>query len=100
MERQMRPSVALELNKAAALELVSRFPTRNLRVFGSVLRGEDKEGSDIDLLVDALPEATLLDLGGLQVELEDLLGVRVDLMTPGELSPVIRDRILAVARPI
>lgn len=96
----MRPSIALNLNRNAVRETVGRFRAANLRVFGSVVRGTDKEGSDLDLLVDALPGATLFDLGGLQIELEDLLGVHVDLLTPGDLPAKFRDRILAEARPV
>lgn len=81
-------------------EAVSRFRTANPRVFGSVLHGTDRDGSDIDLLVDALPGATLLDLGDLQEELESLLGVDVDLLTPGDLSPKFRAKALAEAQPV
>jgi len=81
----MKPSIALDLKRNAVREAVSRFHTANPRVFGSVLHGDDLDGSDLDLLVDALPGATLFDLGGLQVELEELLGVTVDLLTPGDL---------------
>src|SRR5471030_917118 len=77
--------------------VVDRFRTSNPRVFGSALLGTDTEGSDLDLLVDALPGATLFDLGGLQAELEDLLGVSVDLLTPGDLPPRFRERVLAEA---
>ena len=80
--------------------MAGRFRTANPRVFGSVLRGTDQEGSDLDLLVDALPGATLFDLGGLQVELEHLLGVQVDLVTPGDLPPRLRDQVVAEARPV
>ena len=52
------------------------------------------------MLVDALPGATLFDLGGLQAELEELLGVSVDLVTPGDLSPKFRQRVLAEAQPV
>lgn len=69
-------------------------------MFGSVLHGTDHDGSDLDLLVDALPGATLFDLGGLQDELESLLGVQVDLLTPADLSPAFRAQVLAEARPI
>jgi predicted nucleotidyltransferase len=62
--------------------------------------GTDQEGSDLDLLVDALPGATLFDLGGLQVELEDLLGVSVDLLTPGDLPLKFRQQVLEQARPV
>lgn len=62
--------------------------------------GTDQEGSDLDLLVDAPTGTTLFDLGGLQVELEDLLGVNVDLLTPGDLPLKFRDKVLAEARPV
>jgi predicted nucleotidyltransferase len=64
------------------------------------LRGADREDSDLDLLVDALPGATLFDLGGLQMELEELLGVRVDLLTPGDLPERFRERVLAEAESV
>ena len=96
----MRPSVALEANRSAIQRAVSRFNTANLRVFGSVLRGADIDGSDLDLIVDPLPGATLFDLGGLQTELEELLGVRVDLLTPGDLPLKFRAEVLSQARPV
>ena len=96
----MRPSVALDLKRSAVREAAGRFRTANPRVFGSVLHGSDKDGGDLDLLVDALPGATLFDLGGLQVELETLLGVRVDLLTPADLPLKFRARVLAEAQPV
>lgn len=96
----MRPSEILSLKREAAREAVGRFRATNLRVFGSALHGGDREDSDLDLLVDALPGATLFDLGGLQMELEDLLGVRVDLLTPGDLPEKFRERVLAEARSV
>jgi len=96
----VKPSVALEKNREAVRAAVSRFRATNPRVFGSVLHGEDHEGSDIDILVDALPGATLFDLGGLLMDLQDILGVRVDLVTPQELPQRIRAEILAEAAPI
>ncbi len=96
----MKPSVALESKRGVVREVVGRFRTANPRVFGSVLHGKDKEGSDLDLLVDTLPGTTLFDLGGLQVELEELLGVTVDLLTPGDLPPKFRNQVLAEARPV
>lgn len=96
----MKPSVVLDLKRNAVHEAMRHFHTANPRIFGSVLRGTDRDGSDLDLLVDALPGATLFDLGGLQVELEDLLGVHVDLLTPGDLSPKFRDQVLREARPL
>jgi predicted nucleotidyltransferase len=96
----MRPAIALDLKRSAVREAARRFRTANPRIFGSVLYGTDQDGSDLDLLVDALPEATLFDLGGLQVELESLLGVRVDLLTPADLPPKFRARVLAEAQPV
>lgn len=96
----MKPSVALDRRRAAVREATGRYRAANPRIFGSVLHGTDQDGSDLDLLVDALPGATLFDLGGLQVELEELLGVHVDLLTPGDLPPKYRDQVLAEAQPV
>lgn len=96
----MKPSVALEKQRDRVRDAVSRFRTVNPRLFGSVLHGNDRESSDLDLLVDALPDATLFDLGGLQVELEELLGVPVNLLTPGDPPPKFRAQVLAEARPL
>jgi predicted nucleotidyltransferase len=96
----MRPSVVLDLKRNAVRDTVRRFRTTNPRIFGSVLHGTDRNGSDLDLLVDALPGATLLDLGDLEAELESLLGVAVDLLTPGDLPAKLRARVLAEARPV
>jgi uncharacterized protein len=93
----MRPSTALALKRADVRDAARRFRTTNPRVFGSVVHGTDQDGSDLDLLVDALPGATLFDLGGLQVELELLLGVSVDLVTPGDLPTKFRQHVLAEA---
>lgn len=81
-------------------EAASRFRAANPRIFGSVLHRTDRDGSDLDLLVDALPGATLFDLGGLHAELEELLGVPVDLLTPADLPLKFRDAVLAEAHPV
>ena len=96
----MKPSVALSLHRDAVRAAAARFRSANPRVFGSALNGADEEGSDLDLLVDPLPGATLFDLGALQVELEDILGVPVDLLTPGDLPLKVRAKVLEEARPI
>lgn len=96
----MRPSIALDLGRHAIREAANRHHTVNPRIFGSVLRGTDREGSNLDLLVDALPGTTLFDLGGLQDELQSLLGVPVDLLTPADLPPKFRAKVLAEARPV
>lgn len=96
----MRPSVALTLKRALVREATTRYRAANPRVFGSVLHGNDQEGSDLDLLVDALPGATLFDLGGLQDELQTLLGVQVDVLTPADLPAKFRAQVLAQAQPV
>jgi predicted nucleotidyltransferase len=96
----MRPSVALRQHRDAIYRAAGRFRVANPRIFGSALRGDDSEGSDLDLLVDALPGTTLFDLGGLQDELEELLGVRVDVVTPRDLPAKFRDLVLAEAKAI
>lgn len=96
----MKPSEVLERNREAIREATKCFNAANPGVFGSVARGEDKDGSDIDILVDALPGSTLFTLGGLQTELETLLKVKVDLVTSGGLRETMRDRILSEAAPI
>lgn len=96
----MKPSSALQQHHEAVKNAVLARRACNARVFGSVLSGTDTDGSDLDLLVDTLPGATLFDLGGLQVDLEEMLGVPVDLLTPGDLPARFRDKVLHEARPI
>ncbi|MDM0022976.1 nucleotidyltransferase family protein [Variovorax saccharolyticus] len=96
----MKPSLALERKRSAIREAAARYRAANPRVFGSTLHGTDEDGSDLDLLVDALPGATLFDLGGLQDELERLLGIQVDLKTPADLPPTFREQVLAEALPV
>jgi len=84
LEFFMRPSQILENHRLEVLETMKRYPMfANLRIIGSVARGEDTEDSDIDFLVDALSDATLCDLGGLIEDLEELLGISVDVVTTG-----------------
>jgi predicted nucleotidyltransferase len=96
----VRPSVALARHRLAVRSAATRHRLANPRVFGSAARGTDTSESDLDLLIDPLPRATLFDLGGFQDELEDLLGVRVDVRTPGDLPEPVRARALAEARPV
>ena len=96
----MKPSAALAAHRPLVRQLVADFKSANPRVFGSTAAGLDTEGSDLDLLVDPLPGTTLLDLGGLQVALEDVLGVPVDVRTPHDLPTSFRARVLASALPV
>jgi uncharacterized protein len=91
----MRPSEILPKHRETIRQLVLEAGIANPQVFGSVLHGEDQEGSDLDLLVDPAPRASLLDMAGLQIELEKALGIKVDVRTPGELHPRFREKVLA-----
>jgi uncharacterized protein len=93
----MKPSQIFKERRSDILAIASKYRVRNVRVFGSVLHDEDTEGSDIDLLVDALPGVTLFHLGGLQDELQTALGVKVDLLTPLDLPEAFRQTVLAEA---
>lgn len=73
---------------------------RNIRVFGSVARGENDDNSDVDFLVELEPGRTLFDLSGLLLDLEALLRTPVDVVTERGLRPRIRDRVLAEAVPL
>lgn len=96
----MRPSQALRQHREAVCLAAARYRVTNPRVFGSALRGDDREGSDLDLLVETLPGTTLLDLGGLQDELQELLGVSVDVRTLKDLPAQFRDIVAQEARPV
>lgn len=96
----MHPSQAIRQHREAISLAAARYHVANPRVFGSALRGDDLDGSDLDLLVDALPGTTLLDLGGLQDELQELLGVSVDVFTLQDLPAKFRDIVAQEARPV
>jgi predicted nucleotidyltransferase len=82
------------------LRLAAHYGAHNLRIFGSVARGEAGPDSDLDLLVDLAPDRTLLDLGGLQMDLQALLGCTVDVFTADLLRPRVRERALREAVPL
>ncbi len=96
----MKPSIALESHRTAIRGVVARHHALNARVFGSVMRGDDQEGSDLDILIDPTPETSLMDVAAIQVELEGLLGVKVDVLTPRALPEKFRSAVLAEAVPV
>ena len=77
------------------LPVLQRYDVVKASVFGSFARGEVQEGSDIDILVEFKGEKSLLDLAGLKIELEELLGRKVDVLTYNSLHPLLKDRILS-----
>jgi uncharacterized protein len=90
----------LRLERARILQAAVEHGARNVRVFGSVARGEEHGASDVDLLVDLAPERTLLDLVGLRLALEDLLVIDVDVTTLDMLKPTVRETVLREAVPL
>lgn len=96
----MTPSQLIKNKHAQILAIMQRFPVQNPRVFGSIAKGLDNEKSDLDLLIDPLPKMTMLDLCGLQIELEDLLGIKVDILTPRSLPEKFRMQVLTEAKPL
>ena len=96
----MELNILLKQKREKVLETAARFGASNVRVFGSVARGEADESSDIDLLVNMEPGRSLMDLGGLLVELEELLGTEVDVVTEKGLRPRIREQVLKDAVPL
>jgi uncharacterized protein len=96
----MRPSEALRAHRSEIHRIVAAYRATNARVFGSVVRGEDVDGSDIDLLIDPTPQTTLFDIGAIRYELRKLLGVPVDVLTPRALRDEFRDKVLAEAKPL
>lgn len=96
----MKPSEALDAHRAELRQLVSRHGLTRPRVYGSALTGDDTEDSDVDLLVDASEKTTLFTLVRLERAAQELLGVRVSVLTPGFLPEKFRDRVLATAEPL
>ncbi|MBZ0097161.1 MAG: nucleotidyltransferase domain-containing protein [Sulfuricella sp.] len=96
----MRPSQALQSHREAVRQIVLQHHALNVRVFGSVLRGEDTDDSDLDLLVEPTPETTLMDIGAIRYELRKLLGIPVDVLTPKALPESFREQVLAEAVPV
>ena len=90
----------IEHHRAEILSLAERHGIRDLRVFGSMARGDAGDASDVDLLVSLPPDRTGLALGGLLMDLQDLLQRRVEVVTERGLHPALRDRVLKEATPL
>jgi len=96
----MKPSEALATHRVELRQLVSRYNVIRPRIYGSVLSGTDTDESDLDLLVDPTDTTTLFTLTGLEHQAQELLGVRVSVLTPGFLSRNFRDEIVRQAVPL
>lgn len=92
--------MTIEGRRDEILQIAATHGARNVRVFGSVARGEDRSDSDVDLLVEMADDRSLLDLVGLEQDLEELLGRHVDVLTDAAIHPALRSRIIAEARAL
>ena len=90
----------LKSRREEILSIAAKHGARNVRVFGSVARGEDDDKSDIDLLVEFESGRSLLDHAGLWLELQDLLGCKVDVVSERGIKPRIRERVLRESVPL
>ena len=96
----MNIGAQLQEKREAILATATKYGAYNIRIFGSVVRGEANSESDVDFLVDMEAERSLFDLGGLLMELQDLLNCPVDVVTEKGLRQRIRDRVLSEAVPL
>ena len=96
----MRPSEVLPQYRDSIRQLVLQSGMANPRLFGSGVRGDDTDSSDLDILVDPSPETSLLDLARLQLQLESTVGVQIDLRTPGFFPEALRKKVLSEAIPV
>jgi len=96
----MKPSLALANHREDIRRVVASHRACNARVFGSVVHGDDSDGSDLDILIDPTPETTLFDIGAIRHELLQLLGVSVDVLTPNALPEKFRALVLSEAVPV
>ena len=90
----------IERKKEDMVRLADEHGAKNVRVFGSVARGQDKDASDLDVLVELDPGRSILDQVALQQDLSELIGVKVDVVVDGGISPYLEKRILAEAVPL
>ena len=96
----MRPSQALQTYREQIRSVVLAHRATNARVFGSVVRGEDTDVSDLDLLIDPTPETSLMDIGAIRFELKTLLGINVDVLTPNSLPDSFREQVIRESIPV
>lgn len=96
----LKPSIALERHREAIRQIVERHHAVNARIFGSALHGKDTYESDLDILIDTTEETTLFDVGAIQVEISELLGVDVDVLTPGAIPDRWKTEVLKEAQTV
>lgn len=97
---RMKPSEHLLHHREAIRAIALRHRAADVLVFGSVLSGEDREGSDLDLLIQPTLRTSLMDIGAIQFEVSELLGIAVDVITPNALPEHFKQEVLRDARPV
>lgn len=96
----MRPSIVFNQHREAVREIALKHRVINVRLFGSVLHGNDTDDSDLDLLVDPTKDTTLMDIAKIELEVARLLNVSVDVLTPKALPEKFRDDVIREAKPV
>lgn len=96
----MKPSSVFPQYRDAIRQIVEHYHAKNPRVFGSVLHGDDTDESDLDILIDPTEETSLFDIGAIRAELSELLGVEVDVLTPGALPDRWKQEVLDEAQAL
>lgn len=96
----MRPSLALSTHREAIRAIALRHRVTNVRVFGSVVHGDDTDDSDLDILVEPTSDTTMMDIGAIRYELKQLLGIPVDVLTPRALPEHFKAVVLSEAIPV
>jgi predicted nucleotidyltransferase len=96
----MRPSTALQNHRGAIRQIALSHRVTNVRVFGSMVQGDDTEGSGLDILVEPTPETTMMDIATIQSELKELLGLPVDVLTPRAIPDHFRAIVESEAVPV
>jgi len=105
LKAQYNPTIvisrdSIQSRRDAILGIAAKYGARNLRIFGSVARGDVSDTSDLDLLVRFEPGRSLLDHGGLLMDLRDLLGIKVDVIDEDAMAPRFRQQVLKEAIPL
>ena len=96
----MKPSEVLQIHRESIRKIVTNHTAINPRVFGSVIYGTDTDLSDLDLLIDPTAKTSLLDIAKIQIEVEQLLGISVDVLTPNALPEKFRNQVVQEAQPL
>jgi predicted nucleotidyltransferase len=96
----MKPSLVIQTHRDKIRDIALRHNVVNVRVFGSAIHGNDTDSSDLDILVDPTSQTSMFDIAKIQVELTNLLGINVDVLTPRALPDKFRNIVISEAIPL